>query len=37
VFERISFQQAIQEIKESNYAIIFILVGLYAVWDLNQS
>jgi len=37
VFERISFQQAIQEVKESNYAIIFILVGLYAVWDLNQS
>ena len=37
VFDRISLQQAIQEIKESNYAIIFILVGLYAVWDLKQS
>jgi hypothetical protein len=37
VFERISFQQSIQEIKESNYAIIFILVGLYAVWDLKRS
>lgn len=36
-FERISFAQAIQEIKESNYAIIFILVGLYAVWELNKS
>jgi len=36
-FERISFTQAIQEIKESNYAIIFILVGLFAVWDLNRS
>jgi hypothetical protein len=36
-FERISFAQAVQEIKESNYAIIFILVGLYAVWDLNRS
>lgn len=36
-FERISFSQAIQEIKESNYAIIFILVGLYAIWDLNRS
>jgi hypothetical protein len=35
-FERISFAQAVQEIKESNYAIIFILVGLYAVWDLTQ-
>jgi hypothetical protein len=34
-FERISFAQAIQEVKESNYAILFILVGLYAVWDLN--
>jgi hypothetical protein len=36
-FERISFPQAVQEIKESNYAIIFILVGLYAIWDLNRS
>ena len=36
-FERISFAQAIQEVKESNYAIIFILVGLYAVWDLHRS
>ena len=36
-FERISFNQAIQEIKESNYAIVFILVGLFAVWDLRQS
>ena len=35
-FERISFQQAIQEIKESNYAVLFILVGLYAVWDLKR-
>ena len=36
-FERVPFAQAIQEIKESNYAIIFILVGLYAIWDLNRS
>lgn len=36
-FERISFSQAVQEIKESNYAIIFILVGLYSLWDLNRS
>jgi hypothetical protein len=36
-FENISFSQAIQEIKESNYAIIFILVGLYAIWELNKS
>jgi hypothetical protein len=37
MFERISFAQAVQEIKESNYAIIFILVGLFAIWDLNKS
>jgi hypothetical protein len=36
-FERIPFPQAVQEIKESNYAIIFILVGLFAVWDLKRS
>ena len=36
-FERISFAQAVQEIKESNYAIIFILVGLYSLWDLKRS
>jgi hypothetical protein len=36
-FERVSFAQAIQEVKESNYAIIFVLVGLFAVWDLNRS
>lgn len=36
-FDRISMAQAVQEIKESNYAIVFILVGLYAVWDLQHS
>jgi hypothetical protein len=36
-FGNLSFKQAIQEIKESNYAIIFILVGLFAIWDLNKS
>lgn len=35
-FERVPFPQAVQEIKESNYAIIFILVGLYATWELNR-
>jgi hypothetical protein len=35
-FDRAPFAQAIQEIKESNYAIIFILVGLYAIWELRQ-
>lgn len=36
-FERIPFAQAIQEIKESNYAILFILVGLHAIWELRQA
>lgn len=36
-FEAISLAQAVQEIKESNYAIVFILVGLFAIWDLNRS
>ena len=36
-FERVSLSQAVQEIKESNYALIFILVGLFAIWDLNKS
>lgn len=37
VFERIPFPQAVQEIKESNYAIIFILVGVFAIWDLKRT
>lgn len=36
-FDRIPFAQAVQEIKESNYAIIFILVGLFAIQDLQMS
>jgi hypothetical protein len=36
-FDKISLKQAIQEIKESNYAIVFVLVGLFAIWDLNKS
>lgn len=36
-FDRVPFPQAIQEIKESNYAIIFVLVGLYAIWELSKS
>jgi len=36
-FDRISLTQAVQEIKESNYAVIFILVGLFAVLDLKRS
>jgi hypothetical protein len=36
-FDRISLVQAIQEVKESNYAVIFILVAWYAAWDLSQA
>jgi hypothetical protein len=36
-FEKISLSQAIQEIKESNYAIIFILVAFFSIWDLTRS
>jgi len=36
-FEKISLKQAVQEIKESNYAIIFVLVGFFAIWDLNRA
>lgn len=36
-FDRISLAQAIQEIKESNYAVIFILVAGFAAWELSQS
>jgi hypothetical protein len=35
-FNSITLKQAIQEIKESNYAILFVLVGLFAIWDLNR-
>ena len=37
VFDKISLTQTVQEIKESNYAIVFILVGWFAVWDLRHS
>jgi hypothetical protein len=36
-FERIQFAQAVQEIKESNYAVIFILVGLFVVLNQKRS
>lgn len=35
-FDKISLTQAIQEVKESNYAVIFILVALFAIWDLSR-
>jgi hypothetical protein len=36
-FNRVPFAQAVQEVKESNYAILFVLVGLYAILDLKRS
>jgi hypothetical protein len=36
-FDRIPFAQAVQEIKESNYAILFILVGWSAIQELKMS
>ena len=36
-FDRIPFKQAVQEIKESNYEILFVLVGLFVLWELNKS
>ena len=33
----IEFVQAIQEIKESNYSILFILAGLFSIWELRRS
>jgi len=36
-FDRLSLTQATQEIKESYYVILFILVGLFAIWYLNNS
>ena len=36
-FDRVPFKQAIQEIKESNYEILFVLIGLFILLDLNRS
>ena len=36
-YDKISLAQSIQEIKESNYAIIFILVAWYAIWELRNA
>lgn len=36
-FDRIPLAQSVQEIKESNYAVIFILVAWFSIWDLQNS
>jgi cell division protein FtsW (lipid II flippase) len=35
-YEMISFRQAVQEIKESNYAVLFVVVGIYLVMNARQ-
>lgn len=35
-YDRVPFRQAVQEIKESNYAVLFILVALFALLDVNR-
>ncbi len=35
-YENVPFRQAVQEIKESNYAILFVLVGIFFVFGLNK-
>jgi hypothetical protein len=36
-FDRLTLTQSVQEIKESNYAVIFILVAWFAIWELKKS
>lgn len=36
-FDRVPFVQAVQEIKESNYAVLFAFFALYAFLDLKRS
>ncbi|MGE5250252.1 MAG: hypothetical protein ACM3QS_08565 [Bacteroidota bacterium] len=33
----IPLRQAVQEIKESNYSVLFVLAGMFAVWQLRRS
>ena len=35
-FETIKFAQAVQEIKESNYELLFVFLSLMLLWDLNS-
>jgi hypothetical protein len=36
-FESVPFVQAVQEIKESNYELLFVFLALFVLWDLIQS
>jgi hypothetical protein len=35
-FQPIKFVQAVQEIKESNYELMFVFLSLFVLWDLNR-
>lgn len=35
-FDKLTLTQSVQEVKESNYAVIFILVALYCIWELRK-
>jgi len=35
-FPTIRFGQAVQEIKESNYELMFVFLSLFVLWDLNR-
>ncbi|MBL8089427.1 MAG: hypothetical protein KF758_11740 [Anaerolineales bacterium] len=36
-FFTVSFSQAVQEVKESHYELLFFLLALYILWDFNQT
>ena len=35
-FQTIRFGQAVQEIKESNYELMFVFLSFFVLWDLNH-
>jgi len=35
-YSLVPFVQAVQETKESNYSLLFVLVALFVVWDFNK-
>ena len=35
-YKPLSFVQAVQEVKESNYEFLFIFLALFVLWDLNR-
>jgi hypothetical protein len=34
-YQTIPFRQAVQEVKESNYELLFVFLSLIVLWDLN--